>query len=54
MTSSLVCSQLISAYDDCKLEALERFTLADRCEPAGGVPLSSARPGEIYCDKRLP
>ena len=52
LTSSLICSQLISAYDDCKLEALERFTLADRCEAAGGIPLASARPGEIVCDQR--
>jgi len=51
-SSSLMCAQLISAYDDCKGDAEARLKFADRCEALGKVPVPSARPGEYFCIDR--
>ena len=49
--ASLVCAQLITAYDNCKDVMEARLKAADFCEAQGKAASLSARPGDINCGK---
>ena len=49
--ASLVCAQLITAYDSCKDTIERRLKAADFCETQGKAATLGARPDEIICWK---